>query len=179
MGGGGELKPIPAWAHGNVFWQLISGQKTDSSAHLDKRSKQNHVSSNSRFDPHSRFAVLFENNVTTCFVDTTVELEQPAVLSNEACCLYAGVDWLSSSVRQRVARDQYPFNCKRQGDRVAKTIRSEPRGWGLEQKFGQQHPPPFFFLSPSWQCKGGGMRICSFGQDKASSFRVPIYATAR
>ena len=65
------------------------------------------MSSNSRFDPHSRFAVLFENNVTTCFVDTTVELEQPAVLSNEVCCLYAGADWLSSSVRQRVARDQY------------------------------------------------------------------------
>ena len=35
-----------------------------------------------------------------------VVLEQPAGLSKEAC-LYAGADWLSFSVIQKVARGQY------------------------------------------------------------------------
>ena len=48
---------------------LISCQETDSSAHLDKRSKH-HVTSNSRFDLQSpkRFTVVFKDNTVTCFV---------------------------------------------------------------------------------------------------------------
>ena len=81
------------------FNRLLSRIETESSAHLDKRSKQHHVSWNSRFDLHSPTAVhvVFENHIAM-FFDYTKR-----ILSKEAC-LYADDDWLSSSVSQRLAR---------------------------------------------------------------------------
>ena len=77
--------------------ELTSRQETDSSAHLDKRSKQHHVSANPRFDLHSpkNASLLFsKDNTATRFCR----------LCKEVCLLYAGADWLSSAVNQRVAR---------------------------------------------------------------------------
>ena len=50
-----------------------------------------------------RFTVVFENNTATCFLYTTIVPGQPTSLSKEAC-LYAGADWLSLCVSQRVAK---------------------------------------------------------------------------
>ena len=41
--------------------------------------------------------------MNTCFVYTTVVLRLPRGLSMEVC-VYAGADWFSSAVNQRVAR---------------------------------------------------------------------------
>ena len=83
--------------------QLTSHQ--DSSAHLDKQSKQQLMCSDSQIDPTApqHFAVVLENSMATCFVYTAVVLGQPTGLSKQAC-LCAGADWLGSSVSQRVAK---------------------------------------------------------------------------
>ena len=58
-----------------------------------------------------RFTVVFENNTATNFVYTAMVLGQPNGLSKEAR-LYAGADWLSSPVSQRVARGQLQSQTK-------------------------------------------------------------------
>ena len=44
-----------------VPWKVTSDQETDSATHLDKWSKQHHMSLNSQFELHSPKAV-FKNN---------------------------------------------------------------------------------------------------------------------
>ena len=72
--------------------------ETDSSDRLDKRSKQHHVSSISRFELHSPKALhrcIRKQHGSTCFVCTTVVLRQPVGLSKEFFCFfYAGANWL-------------------------------------------------------------------------------------
>ena len=86
---------------------MTSRQDIDSSAHLDKQSRQHHVSWIDRFDLHSikSFTVVFQNNTATCFAYTTMALGQPTGLSKELC-LYVVADWLRSSVCQKVASSQ-------------------------------------------------------------------------
>ena len=79
--------------------QVTCRQDSDSSSHLDKRSTQHHVCSNSRFDLQNprRFTVVFESSTASYFVYITVVLSQPTVLFTEAG-LYLDADWLSSYV---------------------------------------------------------------------------------
>ena len=75
---------------------LASHQEADSSAHLDKRNKRQHVNSNSRLDSHSL-------KMLRC------SRKQPSHVSSlpsKEARLYAGADWLSLSVSQRAARGQ-------------------------------------------------------------------------
>ena len=75
--------------------QLTSRLETDSSAHLDKRSEQHLLSSNSWFILHIPKALH------RCF---RKQHGHVFCLQSEKACLYASADWLSPSVSQRVAR---------------------------------------------------------------------------
>ena len=68
---------------------LTSRLETDSSAHLDERSKQQHVRSNSWLDLQSPkgFTVIFFFKQHATYILHT--------LSTKEACLYAGADWLS------------------------------------------------------------------------------------
>ena len=81
------------------FPPLTSRQATDTCAHLGKRSKQCHV----KFELSVRSAQ--PQSAFTLFSKTTRPrgLFTRCLLSKKAC-LYAGADWLTSSVSQRVAR---------------------------------------------------------------------------
>ena len=79
------------------------------SAHLDERSKHHHVSLKSRFNQRSPEALY------RCFRKTlrpralfTLQwyFDNPPDCLRNRLSLYAGADWLSSSVSQRVARGQ-------------------------------------------------------------------------
>ena len=74
----------------------------DSSVHLNKRGKQNQVSSRSRFDLHSPKAFY------RCF---RKQYGHVLCLLFKEACLYASTDWLSSSVNQRLARCQLNECC--------------------------------------------------------------------
>ena len=76
---------------------LTSRQETDDSAHLDKRSKEHHVSWNSRFDLHS--LKVFDG----CF---RKQHGHEFRLLFEETRFHAGSDWISSPVIQKVARGQ-------------------------------------------------------------------------
>ena len=77
---------------------LTSGLETNSSNHSNERSKQHHLRSNSLLDLHSPKALHYhfrkQHRHAFC------------LLSQEACW-YAGADWLSSFVSQRVATGRY------------------------------------------------------------------------
>ena len=82
----------------HIIEQLTSRLKTDSSTHLNKRSRQHHMSLNSWFDlhcPKKCSTVVFKNNTCGC-----VSWFLSKVF------LYTGADWLCSYVSQRVARHQ-------------------------------------------------------------------------
>ena len=91
------------------FVELTSRQKrnTYSSAHLDKRSKQHHLSSNLRFDLQSPKSALplFSKTARSRVLFTPQWYLNNHGLSKEAC-LCAGAEWLRSFVSQRVARGQ-------------------------------------------------------------------------
>ena len=114
---------------------LTTRRDPGNSAHLDKRSKQHNAPR--EFELRVRSAQtqsalpLFSGgggerererrgggNTDTCFVYTTIVLGQPGGLSKEVF-LYAGADWLSSSVCHRVARGRYSYEtegvCVRMG----------------------------------------------------------------
>ena len=74
----------------------------DSPAHLDKRSEQRHVSST--YTNLKRFTVLF---VCCCFFETNSAACFVCYPTRRTRCLYAGADWLSSYVSQRVGRGQF------------------------------------------------------------------------
>ena len=90
-------KRRPTFAFTFLFSLLTSFQEMDSSAVLEKWGTRHHVSLNLWFDLHSSKALhcCFQKQQGHVF----------CLLFMEAC-LYAGTDWLSSSVSQRVARGQ-------------------------------------------------------------------------
>ena len=55
-----------------------------------------------------RLTTVFENDMAKCFVYATVVLSQLTGMSKEVC-LYAGADWLSSSVSHRVVTGQFLY----------------------------------------------------------------------
>ena len=78
--------------------QLTSRREADSSAHLDKQSKQHHMSWNSPFDLHKQSPLpLFPKNIFALFTRS---------LLYKKACLYVGADWPSSTVSQGMARGQ-------------------------------------------------------------------------
>ena len=84
--------------------RLTSCRETDSSNHMDKRSKEHYVHSS------KSLTVVFENNKASIFFSFFFFLSlQRAGLSKEAC-LYAGAEWLNSSVSQSLAKSQLLTN---------------------------------------------------------------------
>ena len=81
---------------------LTSHQETDGSAHSGTRSKQHHLSLNTWFNWHSPKALSHRFRKQHGHLPCS-----HFCLLSEKACLHAGADWLSSSVRRRVARGQF------------------------------------------------------------------------
>ena len=71
---------------------MTSRFQPDSSAHLDKPSKQHNMCSNSNCAHTKRLIVVFKNSTGACFVYITVVLGQSLGLSKEMC-RHADADW--------------------------------------------------------------------------------------
>ena len=93
--------------------QLTSRHETDSSAHLDKRNKQHHLSSESRFNLHTdpkRLTVVVPNSKTTrvrALFTLQWYLDNRPPIQGGVLVRVCRADWLNFSVNHRVARGNF------------------------------------------------------------------------